>query len=95
MTANTPFNREAIEGLLANSDPWLSCDDCFDGHDAVIEELLASNTQPDEAFRVHFHACPACLEEARSLVALIATDHDLSPDEALQRLETALADPPA
>lgn len=95
MTTNVPFDRQAIDGLLANSDPWLSCDDCFDGHDAVIEELLACDTPPSEAFRVHFNACPACLEEARSLATLIAADHDLSPDEALHRLEAALTDPPA
>jgi hypothetical protein len=93
MTADTPFNQQAIDNLLTNTDPWLSCDDCFEGHDAVIEELLASDTPPDETFRVHFNACTACLEEARSLATLIAADHGLSPDEALHRLDNALTDP--
>jgi hypothetical protein len=93
MTAHTPITRQAIDHLVSNTDPWLSCDDCFEGHDAVIEELLASDTPPDETFRVHFNAWAACLEEARSLAALIAADHGLTPDEALHRLDDALTDP--
>jgi hypothetical protein len=95
MTVPTPFTPSAVDNLLTNTDPWLSCDDCFEGHDAVIEELLASDTPPDETFRVHFNACTACLEEARSLATLIAADHGLSPDEALDRLDHALTDPAA
>ncbi len=93
MTAHPPFTQQAIDGLLSNTEPWLSCDDCFDGHDTVIEELLASGAPPDESFRVHFKACAACLEDARSLATLIAPDHGLTSDEALRRLDRALTDP--
>jgi hypothetical protein len=93
MTDPLPLTPRAIDDLLTNTDPWLSCDDCFEGHDAVIEALLASDTRPDEPFRVHFNACTACLEEARSLAALVAADHGLSADEALRRLDDALTDP--
>jgi hypothetical protein len=93
MTADEPLTKKAIDNLLTNTDPWLSCDDCFNGHDVVIEELLASGTPPDERFRVHFNACAACLEEARSLAALVAADHGLSADEAVHRLDDALIDP--
>jgi hypothetical protein len=92
MTADTQLTRQAIDNLLTNTDPWLSCDDCFEGHDAVIEELLATETPLDVTFRVHFNACAACLEEARSLATLVAADHGLTADEALHRLGDALTD---
>ncbi|MDF2573389.1 MAG: hypothetical protein K0S05_301 [Agromyces sp.] len=63
---------EAIERLTANTEPWLSCDECFDRLDAVIEDVVLSNLPMPEAFRVHLMACPACDEEARSLAGLIA-----------------------
>jgi hypothetical protein len=93
MTGQPPLSQQAIENMLTNTDPWLSCDECFDGLDTVVEGLLAADTPLDETFRVHLNACGACLEEARSLATLIAPDHGLSPDDALRRLDTALTDP--
>ena len=43
---------EAIERLTANTEPWLSCDECFDRLDAVIEDVVLSNLPMPEAFRV-------------------------------------------
>ena len=62
---------EAIDRLTANTEPWLSCDDCFERLDVVIDGLVHSNHPLPEAFRVHLMACPACDEEARSLAALV------------------------
>ena len=62
---------EAIHRLTANTEPWLSCDDCFERLDVVIDGLVRSNNPLPEAFRVHLMACPACDEEARSLAALV------------------------
>ena len=95
MTADTPLSREALAALLTNSDPWLSCDDCFEHQDAVVEHLVASHTPLDERFRVHLNACGACLEEARSLASLLAEDLGLDPAEAVHRLDEALLTPPA
>jgi hypothetical protein len=94
MTDNPPLSREAVEALLTNSDPWLSCDECFEHHDAVVEGLLASHAPVDERFRVHFNACGACLEEARSLASLVAEDLGLDPGEAVRRFDDALLRPP-
>jgi len=80
-----------VESLLAATEPWLSCDDCFDGTDTVVEALLATATPLDATFRVHFAACPACLEEARSLATLIAADFDLTEQEAIERLDEAIS----
>lgn len=84
------LDAESVTQLLTDTDPWLSCDDCFDGHDAVIEELLTTGVPISEKFRVHLLGCAACLDEARSLASLIAPELGLTSDAALGRLEQAL-----
>ncbi len=91
MSSHPLCRTETVESLLTDTEPWLSCDDCFDGTDTVIEALLATATPLDATFRVHFAACPACLEEARSLATLIAADFDLTAKEATERLDDAIA----
>ena len=71
-------NPEAIDRLTANTEPWLSCDDCFEQLDVIIDGLLRSNEPLPEAFRVHLMACPACDEEARSLAALVGAGDELT-----------------
>lgn len=95
MTSHPLHRRETIERLLTNSDPWLSCDDCFDETDAAVEALLATATPLDEPFRVHLGACPACHDEAQSLAALIAPDFALTPEQATERLDQAISQPNA
>lgn len=68
-----------IEQLLLDSDPWLSCDDCFDLTDACVEDLIVDARPPDEALRVHLNACPACLEDVVSLLALVAEERGVDP----------------
>jgi hypothetical protein len=72
MTDHGRLNSKAIERLTANTEPWLSCDDCFEHLDAVIDGVVRSNLPVPEAFRVHLLACTACDEEARSLAALVS-----------------------
>ncbi len=90
MSSPAPLNPRAVQRLLVDSEPWLSCDDCFDGCDVAIEALVVSQTPLADTFRTHFAACPACLEEARSLAALIAPDHSLDPDEAVRHVDDAI-----
>lgn len=42
--------------------------------DAYVEALLAEPEHDDEAMRTHLTACPACAEEAESLLQLVAAD---------------------
>lgn len=72
-------NHEAIDRLTVNTEPWLSCDDCFEQLDVVIDGMLRSNLPLPEVFRVHLMACPACDEEARSLAALVGDAEELIP----------------
>ena len=90
MTERTPFSPEAIARLTADTEPWLSCDDCFEQVDAAVEGVLGSTDPLAEPLRVHLNGCGACLEEARSLAALIADEHGLTATEAVARLESAL-----
>lgn len=90
MTDRVSLSPEAIALLTANSEPWLSCDDCFDQVDSAVEDLLGSTVPLTEPLRVHLRGCAACLEEARSLAALIAVQNDLTADEAVARLDGVL-----
>jgi hypothetical protein len=61
--------------LVVNTEPWLSCDDCFRLMDEYVELLVedpGSTAMPE--MHVHLRACPACAEEAESLLALVRED---------------------
>lgn len=94
MSDLNPLNAQAIERLTVNSDPYLSCDDCFDHIDVVVDSLLDSGAPLPEDFRVHLLACAVCREEAESLAQVVAPDHDLPPEAALNQLDNAIAEPP-
>lgn len=62
------------ERLTAPTEPWLSCDDCFDRIDTYIDRVAHDSHGLDEPLRVHLTNCPACHEEAESLITLTAED---------------------
>ncbi|EWT01490.1 hypothetical protein N865_10105 [Intrasporangium oryzae NRRL B-24470] len=73
--------------LIMPTDPWLSCEDCFELTDRFAEELLAHpDTTHLPEMLVHLHACAACAEEAESLIVLLAADVGADPAAALDRL---------
>ncbi len=90
MTNLDPLSPEAIDRLTANTEPWLSCDDCFDVVDVAIDAMVVSSTPFSEEFRVHLLRCSVCHEEACSLAEIVAADHGLSPADAVGRIDTAL-----
>lgn len=90
MTNHGPLSPEAIDRLTANTEPWLSCDDCFELIDVAIDGMVVSSVPFSEEFRVHLLRCPACHEEACSLAEMVAADHGLSPAEAVGRIDSAL-----
>ena len=93
MTSRQPLSAAAIRRLTLTTDPWLSCDDCFDDVDVVVEGVLGGASM-SEAFRVHLLSCPVCREEAEALAELVAADHALAPDLAVVLLEGDLAGRP-
>jgi len=91
MTEPTDLTPGAVRRLIAVTDPWLSCDDCFDFLDTVVEDVVARGATMDPRFVVHLNACSVCSEEAASLATLIAPEHGLDPVQAQRALELALA----
>ncbi|MGB3376363.1 MAG: hypothetical protein WBA87_14630 [Microbacterium sp.] len=90
MTEPVSLGLAQIEQLIADSDPWLSCDDCFEQIDWVIERSLHGSIPLPEPFRVHLTTCAVCHEEARSLAALIAPEFSMTIDNAIAHLDGAI-----
>ena len=95
MTTPAPLSAEAIRQLTMASDPWLSCDDCFDQLDEVVEAMLTRGAPMHEPFRAHLRACAVCQQEAYSLATLVAPDFDADPALAVAELDSLLRDDPA
>jgi len=88
--AHPPLSAQATRRLTLDTEPYLSCDDCFDQVDGYVEALLA-DPDPDHdlpAMRTHLAGCTACAEEARSLAWFVAKEDGLDPASAGGRLET-------
>ena len=65
---------ETIAGLLADTSPYLSCDDCFAQLDVYVERRRADAHFEDSAMAAHLAGCGACAEEAATLQELLDDD---------------------
>lgn len=63
----------AVDALLLDTTPWLSCDDCFERMDSYAEALLRDPDHHDPAMDRHVQGCAACNEEAQSLYDLLTS----------------------
>ena len=61
---------EVVAALMVDTEPYLSCDDCFAQLDTWAERQLA-DTAHDPAMETHLAGCGACAEEAAALVELL------------------------
>jgi hypothetical protein len=68
------LSAEAARSLTLDTEPYLSCDDCFEMVDGYVEALLADPGYDLPAMRTHLAGCAACAEEARSLLELVAAE---------------------
>lgn len=75
-TWNPGLSPQVIDSLLVDSDPYLSCDECFEQIDTYVEATLADPGHRDEPMEVHLKACGVCAEEARSLTELVRGTRD-------------------
>ena len=80
------LDAETIRRLTLDTEPWLSCDDCFRLVDQYVETLLAGRADEPPAMRAHLDGCPACAEEATTLLQLAAEDLGVDPAPALHHL---------
>ena len=71
---NRGLSAETIAGLLADTSPYLSCDDCFAQLDVYVERRRADAHLDDPAMAAHLAGCGACAEEAATLEELLAED---------------------
>lgn len=68
------LSERSVDALLRDTTPWLSCDECFERLDAYAEAVASGRPAHDRAMDRHLGACPACDEEARSLIELLLVD---------------------
>jgi hypothetical protein len=68
------LNADMITSLLADTSPYLSCDDCFAQIDQYVERRLADPHYEDPAMKAHLAGCGACAEEAETLRELLSQD---------------------
>jgi len=82
-----PLGPREVEQLTLDTEPWLSCDDCFALVDQYVEALLTGDLIAAPAMRAHLRGCPACAEEADTLAHLVAEETGQDPTPALTLLE--------
>lgn len=70
-TPHPPLDPGAVDALLLDTTPYLSCDDCFEQVDGYVEAMLDDPGHADPAMAAHLRGCPACAEEAESLADLL------------------------
>jgi hypothetical protein len=76
--------------LTLATEPWLSCEDCFAQVDGYVDALLAGAPRTAwPALAVHLAGCPACAEEAESLLRYVAEQDGIDPEPVLHRLRSA------
>jgi hypothetical protein len=70
-TPRPPLTPAALDALLLETTPYLSCDDCFEEMDIYVEAILSDPAHEDPAMAAHLRGCPACAEEAETLADLV------------------------
>jgi hypothetical protein len=63
-----------ITSLLADTSPYLSCDDCFAQVDVYVERRIIDPDYEDSAMAAHLAGCGACAQEAEALWEVLALD---------------------
>lgn len=91
MNADAPLPARALDHLTGDYDPWLSCDECFDLVDGVVDDFVRAGVWASQTFGAHLRGCPACLDEARALVVLVAEDDGMDATAVLDRFDRHVA----
>jgi hypothetical protein len=79
------LSADRVSRLTMDPGPWMSCDSCFHLVDQYVEMAL-SGGDGMPGMRAHLAGCPACSEEATSLLLLAAAERRLDPGPALRRM---------
>jgi hypothetical protein len=93
-----PINSGNARRFVVDTDPYLSCEECFDLLDRFVESTLADGPGstdgaggpivPDRfgSMRAHLAGCPACAEETAALVELVAAESGMDAGPVLRTL---------
>lgn len=86
MTTDRPSRSldDLVTTLTADTNPYLSCDDCFDQICAYVEKVVAEPLHEHPAMERHLQACPACADEAAAILELLNADAALRGAGAVQ-----------
>ncbi|CAI9409740.1 hypothetical protein [Aestuariimicrobium sp. T2.26MG-19.2B] len=71
MTAAADLTPEAVRALLADTEPYLSCDECFARIDEYVERRVSDRGFRDDRLETHLAGCGVCAEEAAALEELL------------------------
>ena len=66
-----PLTADTVVRLLLDTDPYLSCDDCFAQLDQYVERWVREPGHEEPRMRTHLEGCGACAEEAETLLSLL------------------------
>lgn len=67
-----PLSPDTIARLLTDTEPYLSCDECFARIDEYVEHTLSDPSYLDVPMDVHLAGCAVCAEEAETLTELLS-----------------------
>jgi hypothetical protein len=75
MTISTPRSPDdLVAGLLVDTSPYLSCDECFERLNEYVDALALDAQHADPSMDAHLRGCSACREEAEALLELVVED---------------------
>lgn len=68
-----PLTPEQARALTLDTEPYLSCEECFDLMDSYVDAKVLGRPDPaPSGLLKHLAACSACAEEVDSLRELVA-----------------------
>lgn len=73
---------EIVATLVADTTPYLSCDECAEQICPYVEAVAADPNYNDPAMDRHLRACPECAEEVAAMLELVSGDGVGSPAQA-------------
>lgn len=85
MTDTDAWVAAILPQVIETFEPWMSCDECFERSDLIVDALLDGEPAAPAEFRAHLAGCSACRDEVAALAALAAHDRglDVSADEPI------------
>ncbi len=72
--SSSQLSDDQARRFVVDTNPWMSCDECFDHLDEYVESATTSTVEWLPAMSAHLTGCQACREEVESLLVLLDDD---------------------